>query len=177
MIALTENDDPKFVGLMERLLASAVRESPPATIYVIRIDQWFDAKWLNFSGKTGGLGVHGNPVTLPPFHPNRVLAEDCFSVTAATGGFRLSAAPPLHREQSSAENLQRHVAKVSASGVFFWYSSSTLGLDRGCAMLYRTDQDEVFTWYASFHRSPEWRVDRHRGISPSELQHRLQCAT
>ena len=29
-------------------------------------------------------------------------------------------------------------------------------------MLYRTDQDDVFSWYASFYRTSEWKLDRHR---------------
>jgi hypothetical protein len=177
MITLSDNDDPRFIALASQLLDAAITANRPAEIYVIRIDQWFDAKWLNFSGKVlGALGVHHSPVTVPPFHPNRVIAESHFSVASDSGAFVPTSAQPLHISQSSDQNLTRFIARVSSSAIFFWYSGSTLDLDRGSTMLYRSNQDAVFSWYASFHRSPTWRLDRHRGISPTEVQRQLQCA-
>ena len=177
MIALTDEDDPRFVTLANRLLDATITVSRPAEVYLIRIDRWFDAKWRNFSGKVlGALGVWSRAITIPPFHPNRVLGETHFSAAPYSDGFAPTPAAPLHIAQASTQNLTRFISRVSPSAVFFWYSSSTLSLDRGSFMLYRTDQDDVFSWYASFHRTSEWRLDRHRGISPDEVQHLLQCA-
>ena len=177
MIPLTDNDDSRFIDLARRLLDAAITSDQPAEVYVVRIDQWFDAKWLKFSGKVlGALGVHHNPVTVPPFHPHRVVTESHFSFASDSGAFVPTFAPPLHIAQPSAQNLTRSIARVSPSAIFFWYSGSTLDLDRGSTMLYRTSQAEIFSWYASFHRFPTWRLDRHRGISPSEVQRQLQCA-
>ncbi len=178
MITPTENDDPRFVALANQLLDTTVTTCRPAEVCLIRIDQWFDAKWLKFSGKIlGALGVYCNRwITIPPFHPNRVLSETHLSVAPESGAYVPSPAARLHIVQASAENLTRVISRVSPSAVFFWYSSSTVGLDRGSIMLYRTEQAEVFPWYASFHRTTEWKLDRHRGISPCEVQHLLQCA-
>ena len=177
MITLTDSDDPRFIALASQLLDSAVTANLPEEIYVVRIDQWFDAKWLNFSGKVlGAVGVSNSRTTVPPFHPHRVVAESHFSVASDSAAFVATAAQPLHISQSSDQNLTRSIARVSSSAIFFWYSGSTLDLDRGSTMLYRTNQDEVFSWYASFHRSPTWRLDRHRGISPTEVQRQLQWA-
>lgn len=177
MITLTDNDDPRFIALASRLLDAAVTANRPSEIYLIRIDQWFDAKWLNFSGKVlGALGVHGRPITVPPFHPHRVIAEIHFSAAPDSGAFVPTAAAPIHIAQPGDQNLKRSVGGVAASAIFFWFSSSTLDLDRGSTMLYRTNQGEIFSWYASFHRSPTWRLERHRGISPTEIQRQLQCA-
>ena len=177
MITLTDSDDPRFVALARQLLDAAIASYRPAEVYLIRIDGWFDAKWLNFSGKSlGAVGIANRRTTIPPFHPNRVLGETHFSAASESGAFVPSAAAPLHIAQSSGDNLHRSISRVSPSAIFFWYSSSTLGLDRGSTMLYRTDQEEVFSWYASFHKTSAWRLDRHRGISPGEVQHVLQCA-
>ena len=57
-------------------LDAAVANYRPAEIYLVCIDRWFDAKWLNFSGKVlGALGVWRSRTTIPPFHPHRVLGE------------------------------------------------------------------------------------------------------
>jgi len=177
MITLTDNDDPRFIALASQLLDAAIRSDRPAEIFLIRIDGWFDAKWLNFSGKVlGAVSVHKKQVTIPPFHPHRVLSESHFSADSESGAFVPTSAQPLHIAQPSAQNLTRSISRVSQSAVFFWFSSCTLSLDRGCTMLYRTNQDDVSSWYASFYRSPTWRLDRHRGISPTELQRQLQCA-
>ena len=176
MITPTEEDDPSFISLANRLLDTAIAGHRPAEVYLIRIDRWFDAKWLNFSGKIlGALGVWQKPITVPPFHPNRVWSETHFSSAPESCAFVPTAAPPLHIAQPSKQNLTRSISGVSRSAIFFWHSSSTIGLDRGSIMLYRTDQDEVFSWYASFHRTSGWRLDRHRGISPTEVQHLLEC--
>lgn len=177
MITLTDNDDPRFIALASQLLDAAIGSDRPAEVYLIRIDGWFDAKWLNFSGKVlGALGVHKKQITVPPFHPHRVLAESHFSAASESGAFVPTSAQPLHILQPSARNLTRFISRVSQSAVFFWYSSATIRHDRGCTMLYRTNQEDVFSWYASFHRAPTWHLDRQRGISPTELQRQLECA-
>lgn len=176
MITLTDKDDPGFIALASTLLDSIILNDRPAEVYVIRIDGWFDAKWLNFSGKVlGALGVSRRKITIPPFHPHRVLGESHFSSAPGSGRFVSTPAPPLHIEQASAQNLTRSISKVSQSAVFFWYSSHSLGFDRGSTMLYSTAEDEAFSWYASFHKFPNWHLERHRGISPIELQQILKC--
>ena len=175
MITLTDNDDPRFIALASQLLGGVVAAYRPAEIYLIRVDGWFDAKWLNFSGKAlGAVGVWCNPTTIPPFHPHRVLSEIHLSAATAAYGYQPTPAAPLHLLQPSSQNLTRSISRISPSAVFFWYSSTTSNLDRGSVMLYRTNQDEVISWYVSFHRAAAWKLDRHRGISPEEVHHLLQ---
>jgi len=177
MIAPTDNDDPRFIALASRLLNTALISQHPAEVYLIRIDQWFDAKWLDFSGKAiGAVSVWHEPTTVPPFVPNRVQAETHFTAAADSKTFVPSAAAPLHRQQPSSKNLTRSISRISPDGIFFWYSDSTLQLDRGSLMLYRTSGDQVFSWYASFHRNPTWQLARHRRISPAEIHPHLACA-
>ncbi len=114
MLPLTENDDARFIALARQLLDAAIRGERPEEVYIIRIGQWFDVKWRNFSGKVlGALPVHKRPVTIPPFPPHRVLTESHFSAASGSEAFVPSAARPLHIAQPSAENLTRAISRVS----------------------------------------------------------------
>ena len=149
----------------------------PAEVYLVRIDQWFDTKWLNFSGKLlGAVGVWNKRTSVPPFHPGRVREEHHFSATRNPDAFETTPAAPLHRAQTSSESIVRSISRISSDAVFFWHSSGTADLDRGSIMLYRTSPNEVLSWYVSFHRTASWWLDRHRGISPGEIRHLLQNA-
>jgi hypothetical protein len=44
-------------------------------------------------------------------------------------------------------------------------------------MLYRTGGEETVAWYAAFHKSPSWRVEKQHGISPRELEYLLRGPT
>ena len=61
LIGLTvkEDDDAEFVVLVQRLIHGVVATSKSKDYCVVRIDNWFGERWLNFSGKT--LGALGCP--------------------------------------------------------------------------------------------------------------------
>jgi len=173
MIPLADTDDDDFLAISERLLVSEIGAYTPLEVYLVKIDGWFDTKWLGFSGKVlGALGVWNTPSTIPPFHPNRVVSEMHFKHTKSEA-YERSATQALHILQPSASNIQRTVRGISESAVFLWYSSGTASQDRGSTMLYGTKDGCVYGWYASFHRRSKWVLDRHRGISPLEINHLL----
>ena len=73
MITPTDIDDPRFIALAKGFLTAALTSSPPTEIYLVRVNEWFDAKWLNFSGKLfGAVAVwKETPTTIPPlFQPD-----------------------------------------------------------------------------------------------------------
>ena len=43
-------DDPQFIELVSRAVAGELDAKTVHGLFVIRIDNWFDHKWLNFSG-------------------------------------------------------------------------------------------------------------------------------
>lgn len=45
-----ENDDPGFIRLVNLLIAGVVNRYSPLQLWIIHIDNWFDLKWLRFSG-------------------------------------------------------------------------------------------------------------------------------
>jgi hypothetical protein len=87
-IAAGETDDPQFITLLNSLVLGLITEETPQELWIIQIDNWFDHKWLRFSGigivdykfpaymnrYDGALAeFYQDKVTFPPFTPNRVL--------------------------------------------------------------------------------------------------------
>lgn len=118
------------------------------------------------------IAVWRNELTLPPFHPSRVLSEKCFRRSFDLGSYELISAKPLHINQGSAENLKRSVRDVSSSGVFAWYSQVSKGSDRASLMLYTVDASDASDasgWYAGFTKKDEWCLAKVKGISRGTL--------
>jgi len=164
----TESDDAQFVALVAQLLNGLLGHQRPRDVYAVQIDHWFDHKWQDFSGKTlGALGVWKSKVTIPPFDPSRVISQRHYRVKNLA--YDLQDAKPLHVNQWSGDNMHRYITYVSSSGLFLWYSGATKNLDRASIMVYSTDADQAFTWYASFVKSNQWRLNRVRGISRNQF--------
>jgi hypothetical protein len=49
-LAAGETDDPVFITLLNSLLLRLAEEDKPQELWIIQIDNWFDHKWLRFSG-------------------------------------------------------------------------------------------------------------------------------
>src|SRR3989344_858781 len=122
----TSEDDPNFVRLVSSIVDSLVRQHVPEIVAIIEIDNWFDHKWLAFSGKIlGALGVWKDALTIPPFHPNRIKSQSVYRL-GQQKEYEQIKAPPLHIAQPSSENLNRKLTRVTDSGVFVWWSGNTV---------------------------------------------------
>ena len=90
-IPQNSSDDPVFLTALSDMLANLVETyQQRREVYFIRIDHWFDHKWLEFSGKARVAfdGFRGRKVALnsvwrgklafPPFNPNRVIEQISF---------------------------------------------------------------------------------------------------
>src|SRR5215831_8347025 len=118
-----ETDDPGFIEMLNSILRGLIADHTPEQFWVIQIDNWFDHKWLGFSGM--GLNASNIPlsrydtvkaesyqekVTFPPFTPNRVLGQ--FSFVRVSDGYIESALPALphgDKRKHSEENLRRRI--------------------------------------------------------------------
>lgn len=166
----TTGADSGFVQIVERALNDVLEHSRPGEVYVVQVDGWFDYKWQQFSATVmHEIAVWRNELTLPPFHPSRVLSEKCFRRSFDLGSYELISAKPLHINQGSAENLKRSVRDVSSSGVFAWYSQVSKGSDRASLMLYTVDASDASGWYAGFTKKDEWCLAKVKGISRGTL--------
>lgn len=181
-----QNDDPKFVELVQRLIAGCIDDSFPNTIIVIQIDNWFDYKWLGFSGR-GRVGFpfvlnldldtaldefRQDQITLPPFSPSRVIEEYYFQ-REVTGEYR--AREPLiylHQKElaPSSQNLHKRIVDRFDSAVLVWFSSNTKQNLRGSVMIYEVKDREVNPWYAGFAKEEQWRVLQTKGIPIDQVQ-------
>jgi len=96
------NDDPQFVELVSHVISSLVKDSFSEEIFVVQIDNWFDDKWLKFSGigrvrfddahidiDTALDEFWQDKITFPPFTPKRVVKE-YFFLRDESGDYSLS---------------------------------------------------------------------------------------
>jgi hypothetical protein len=182
---LEPQDDPAFLGLIDRIIANLVRLERPGEVYLVHVDNWFDHKWLKFSGYGvvpfhGGTltyhstikGFHQEKLTFPPFAPNRIVAQ-YFFCRMRNGNYEEQA--PAHlvhptRRQRSASNLHRRVADFSMSALFLWYSSGSTANGKGSMLVYGVRKEELTMWYAGFTRGKRWNLDRVKGVSRQEVE-------
>jgi hypothetical protein len=161
-----KESDSEFVSIVERTVNNAVQSNNPGEVYVVQVDGWFDYKWQQFSGTVmHEIAVWRDKLTVPPFHPSRILSERYFRLSPDFGLYTEASAKPLHINQASALNLQRTIRDISSSGMFVWYSHISKDSDRASLMLYTVDAGDASGWYAGFTRKGEWRLAQVKGIS------------
>lgn len=187
-----QNDDPEFVELVKRMIAGCVNDGFPNTIIVVQIDNWFDHKWLGFSGKGRvrfdfGLNIdrdtaldefRQDQITLPPFSPRRVIGEFYFQREANGEYSARNPRPYLHKRvlESSSQNLHKRIVDRVDSAVLVWFSSNTKPNLRGSVMIYEVRDREVNPWYAGFEKEEKWRVLQTKGITADQVQALIQNA-
>jgi hypothetical protein len=190
-VAPGTTDDPEFISLLNNLLRGLIKRDNPQELWMIQIDNWFDHKWLRFSGigkvpfrfpafmkrEDGALDeFYQDRVTFPPFTPNRVLGQ--WSFVRAGDHYTeapLRVLPHPCQKQPSETNLHRRVQDFSASACFVWYSAKTLANGRGSVMVYAIAGDRVETWFAAFGRKQEWKLNATKGTSRDDVQQLLNA--
>lgn len=171
MFTAMPDDDSAFVAAVRRIAGRLLDRHQPAELFIMRIDNWFDHKWLAFSGKVmGAFGVHADELTVPPFHPNRVQSEAAYARTETGTYTRNETAMKLHLAIRSEDNLKREIAAVSQDALFVWYSGGSGRNARGSLMLYRASGEEAYGWFASFEKRDEWQIAGQRGIGREVLE-------
>lgn len=181
----TKNDDLAFIRLLKGVVEKILGETESYELYVVAIDNWFDHKWLRFSGigvvpfefpafmnREDALGeFRQDHVTLPPFSPKRVICQSYFH---RQGAAYVEADSPvlLHKRerQRSEENLNRRVGDISVSGTFVWYSSNTLVNARASIMVYTVKNAQVEPWFAAFRNASGWKLHLTKGINRERVQ-------
>ncbi len=192
-IAAGETDDPHFITLLNELVRGLVSRDTPDELWIVQIDNWFDHKWLRFSG----IGTvhfqfpaymnridaaleefYQDKVTFPPFTPNRVVSQWSF---LRVGDHYAEAALPTvpHRseKQPSEANLHRRVQDFSRSACFVWYSANTVVNGRGSVMVYNLAAGRVDCWFASFNRREAWKLHATKGVSQADVEQLLSAAS
>lgn len=180
---LEPQDDPAFLAIVDCIVSNLCTQHQSEEVHLVHIDNWFDHKWLRYSGYgvvafQGGYLINTakketwqEQLTFPPITPNRVVAQFQFG-RIAEHQYEEQAPPYLihsRQRKSSAKNLNRRVTDFCQSGLFVWYSSGTTANLRGSIMVYRILNDEVSTWYASFSQRAGWQLDQVKGIDREQI--------
>jgi hypothetical protein len=179
------NDDPQFVELVTHIISGLICDSSPGEVFVMKIDNWFDHKWLTFSGigsvrfddfrldiDTALDEFRQEKVTFPPFTPNRVIGEYYF-LRDGNGDYSPSLSRPYIHERKlahSSENLHKRVADFADSAIFVWVSSNSKSNRRGSIMVYDVKGSDVQTWYVGLSKEDNWRVLQTKGIAHEQIQ-------
>jgi hypothetical protein len=163
-------DEPAIMDRIAAIFSGSLRSSEPPALWIVRIDNFFDARWFRFAGKMlGAVGVHSeSELVLPPFHPHRVIGERHLQLV--DGAY--VPAPrcvPLHVSQNSARNLRNIVTRGDRSAGFLWFSSGAADNGMASAMSYVVDGKNSFAWYATFERDLGWQAKRVVGATREEL--------
>jgi hypothetical protein len=174
VIRIKQDDCDAFVRWLAPIVNEIVATTRPESVHLIELDHWFDQKWVGFSGKAlGALGVWASELTVPPFHPHRVLGEHHYEKSAGAESYTpLTGGPRLHREQVSSQNLQRRMTRVAPDTACFWYTGDATATGRGALMAYIPAQPECWVWYIGVVREGEcWRPVTLAGIASEEVTH------
>ena len=181
-IEVEEGDAVEFIQQVNSILKSWVDRYDVGDVVLVKLKNWFDHKWLNYSGKAivqfkTTLVDWGREealeenvtkeITIPPFNPNRVLSSKFIRVKD-TGNTKIENA--VHEYRRSTETGRNLVKDYTNDGVLLWYSSNTQANRKGSLMVYTSQNGEVATWYASFENLGGWRVTKTKGINAESIQ-------
>jgi hypothetical protein len=173
-IDIEDTDHPTFVADVNVITQNIVTLYAPAELIIVKIDNWFNHKWLEFSGKIlGALGIWKRKLTVPPFVPNRVLWERSFSFPSGTE--RMDR-PALHVSMPSSDAVQRKFSNVAPDAAILWFSGNSKTNNRGAIMSCIPTSEMHWAWYAGWSRDHSWNTAGLKGISATELSALLNPA-
>lgn len=181
-IKIEENDSVEFIHQVNSILESLIFKYDVGEVVFVKIKNWFDHKWLNFSGKSivhfptldpdwgreESLDIVSlGEVTIPPFNPKRVIYSKFFRLKN-TGNEKVGKAIQIY--QRSTENRQRLVVDYTQDGLLLWFSSNTKTNQKGSLMVYRSQNNSVDSWYVLFENINGWHATKARGINLDVIQ-------
>ena len=141
-------DDLQFIELVSRAVAGELDAKTVHGLFVIRIDNWFDHKWLNFSGigrvafgqyigtwfdrdtALDEFHQQGMKSTFPPFTPNRVITQDFYKKTRTARTWSTRMAPGFihHREKEAARISTNGSSHVTIPASLFGSGQTRLSI-------------------------------------------------
>lgn len=180
-ITFDDTDAPEFQEVVIAILNQIVQAFDPNEVSIVRIKNWFDHKWLNYSGKQilkYDSKTHpsipfvlepywNNEITIPPFHPNRVLSESKFRKKGTSNS---EFDHPLHPFQESTANTDNLIVRRTNHGLCVWISSNSVVNRQGSLMVYQIKNAQIQSWYASIEEKGKWTVTKTKGIDKNQLQ-------
>ncbi len=150
-------DDPRFLELIQLAIAAELKAQSVREVFVVRIDNWFDDKWLFAARFIDRASGDFRDLAVPPFTPGRVVAEHHF-VQGYNGHYGLAKEARLvHSLERSRKKFDRSIATFGPSALFAWFGSNSRANGRGSLMIYRSAPEGRNAWYSSFDGSRDWQ--------------------
>lgn len=180
-VKVEQSDAPEFIEMVNKIMEAMIFKYNIGEVVFVKIKNWFDHKWLNYSGKTVVLfDFHGlkefydaalenvwrDKITIPPFNPNRVIYSKFFR-EKETGNRKVEKS--VHKWRISTDNMHNRVVNYTTDGLLVWFSSNTEINQKGSLMIYRSQKDQVYTWYATLENIGEWKITKSKGVKLDEL--------
>jgi hypothetical protein len=187
-------DDNDFIDLLNTLLNGLLFQQTPEQLWVIQIDNWFDHKWLRYSG-SGSVPSKfpanwtssfmdrftsvkeqfwQDKLTFPPFVPERVIGQ--WSFLRSGQDYIEAALPKLPHSESrrrSHQNLHRRAENFVKSASFVWFSGNTLKNGRGSVMVYNLGPAEPVCWFAAFEKTSSWMLKKTKDVDKKQVSRLL----
>jgi hypothetical protein len=186
-VCARQGDSDEFIEKVRAIAVGVACGYSPVRLYIVRIDNWFGPKWMNFAGKfTAGkgaaIGVHKTILHVPPFVPHRVVEERVF---VGPDFEETVAKPALHIACPSEVALGRRIAEIDKDAAFLWFSGESEAQGRGAVMVYlpsaavrsstaqrRGEMRHCGAFYAGFsRRETGWEPAMLRGVARGEVSH------
>ncbi len=153
----------------------------PDDISIVRVKNWFDHKWLNYTGKQilkYDTKTHpaipfvlepfwNKEITVPPFNPNRIISE---SFIRKKGTSNKEFEVLFHKFQGSTENRNNLISKKTKNGLCIWVSSNSEINKHGSLMVYQIKDSKVQTWHISIGYKEKWKITKTKGIDKNIVQ-------
>jgi len=171
-----KQDDIQFLEMVSAIIEGVVSKNYPKSLYLTKIDNWFDYKWQDFSGKTmGALGVWRRNTTIPPFVANRIKDQRYYEFDEDIRSYRfVGNGSDIHYQGWAENNLKRKAKNIAPGTALFWYSGKTHINKRGSLMGYLPESDNYSTWYISFRFAEKWTISNSSEISKNEINQFLK---
>jgi len=180
-----EGDSSDFIEIINKIVSLTILQFRIEEICFMKIKNWFDHKWLNFSGisvvnfESGGMFQRDaalqeewrEKITVPPFNPNRVIWEK-FVRKQETGNKRFEY--KIHKIRSSNNNIHNRIQNYTDNGLFVWFSSNSAINKRGSLMIYRVQNGKIISWYAGFEERDKWTILQSKEIAMNEINSLLK---
>lgn len=180
-IKFDNTDAEGFKEIVNTIVGNLIKTFNPDEISIVRIKNWFDHKWLNYSGKQilkYDTETHpsipfvlepywNKEITVPPFNPNRVISESGHRKKGTSNALFEEA---LHKFQWSTENRNNLISRRINNGLCIWISSNSETNRQGSLMVYQIKDSEIQSWYASIEENDDWKVTKTKGIDKNQIQ-------
>ncbi len=185
-IKIEDGDSVEFIHHVNSIMEYLITTHNVGEVVFVKIRNWFDHKWLNYSGKSivhfPRLGVLDSgreealdnlgqsEITIPPFSPNRVIYS---KFIRGKDSLNDKITKSIQVYQRSTDNRRRLVADYTQDGLLLWFSSNTMNNQKGSLMVYQSQNGEVNSWYVSFENLNGWKATKSKGIDLDEIRHIL----